>query len=145
MKRELKQLALALKATLALLWPASAWAASIAFGEDLASIPMLSILATVILSTVLGATALLHWMLEQYEKSESDKIPRLGLQVAYRLLSSNAAGLLAFMAVESLDIATGKKAGAIMLAAFGGVWTIQRALQFFANKYSPEPRKEPQP
>jgi hypothetical protein len=28
-----------------------------------------------------------------------------------------------------------------MLAAFGGTWTIERALQFFANKYAPEGSK----
>ncbi len=139
MKKELRQLLLACKVTLAVLWPASAWAASIAFGEDLARIPMLSILATVILSTVLGATALLHWMIDQYDQHE--RIPRLGLQVSSRMLSSNAAGLLAFAIMESWDWPTGYKAGAIMLAAFGGAWTIQRALQFFANKYAPEPQK----
>jgi hypothetical protein len=143
MNKELKQLLVACKVTLAVLWPASAWAASIAFGDDLAKIPMLSVLATVILSTVLGATALLHWMIEQYEVS--DKIPRLGLQVASRMLSSNAAGLVAFAVLESWDIPTGYKAGAIMLAAFGGTWSIQRALQFAANKYVPQPQKEPQP
>jgi hypothetical protein len=136
MKKELKQLLLACKVTLAVLWPASAWAASIAFGEDLARIPMLSVLATVILSTVLGATALLHWMIDQYEAH--DKIPRLGLQVTSRMLSSNAAGLVAFAVLESWDIPTGYKAGAIMLAAFGGAVTIQRALQFAQDKFLPE-------
>lgn len=135
MKKELKQLLMACKVTLAVLWPASAWAASLAFGEDMASIPMLSILTTVILSTVLGATALLHWMIDQYQAAE--KIPKLGLQVASRMLSSNAAGLLAFCVVESMKIDRGYKAGAIMLAAFGGTWTIQRALQFVADKYTP--------
>lgn len=136
MKKDMKQLLVACKVTLAVLWPASAWAASISFGDDLSRIPMLSVLATVILSTVLGATALLHWMVDQYNQAE--KIPRLGLQVASRMLSSNAAGLLAFMALESSDIATGYKAGAIMLAAFGGAVTIQRALQFFSDKYMPK-------
>jgi hypothetical protein len=139
MKNELKQLLLACKVTLAVLWPASAWAAGIAFGDDLASIPMLSVLATVILSTVLGATALLHWMIDQYQLN--DKIPRLALQVVSRMLSSNAAGLLAFFTVESMNIDRGYKAGAIMLAAFGGAWTIQRAIQFIANKYIPEPQR----
>lgn len=136
MKKELKQLLLACKMILAVLWPVSAWAATIAFGDDLARIPMRSILATVNLSTLLGATALLHWMIEEYK--QHDKIARLWLQVVSRLLSSNAAGLLMFFGIESWTIPTGYKAGAIMLAAFGGAWTIQRGLRFFANKYAPE-------
>lgn len=136
MKKELKQLLMACKVTLAVLWPASAWAAGIAFGEDMASIPMLSFLLTVVISTLFGATALLHWMVDQYQLNE--RIPKLGLQVASRMLSSNAAGLLAFFFVESSSIDRGYKAGAIMLAAFGGTWFIQRALQFVVNKTMPE-------
>jgi len=139
MKKELRQLHIASMVTLIVLWPATAWAASIAFGEELARIPLLSILMTVILSTVLGATALLHAMIDEYK--EHDKIERLWLFVASRMLSSNAAGLIAFAIIESWDIPTGYKAGAIMLAAFGGTWTIQRALTFFSNKYAPEPIK----
>lgn len=137
MKKELKQLACAV--TLALLWPASAWAATRAFGDDLANIPLMSIVGTVVLSTVLGVTALLHWMIDQYDQHET--IPRLWLQVASRMLSSNAAGLLAFAVMEAGDWPTGYKAGAIMLASFGGAVTIQRALQFVANKYVPETAK----
>jgi hypothetical protein len=137
MKKELKQLLCA--AALGLLWPATAWATTAALGEGLASIPIADWLATMILSTVLGATALLHWMIDEYEQHE--QIPRLALQVASRMLSSNAAGLLTFMALGSWDIDKGYKAGAIMLAAFGGAVTIQRALQFVQNKYIPEPSK----
>lgn len=137
MKKELKHLLMACK-VLAVLWPASACAAGIAFGEDLTRIPMVWILATIGLSTMLGATALLNWMIEQYELH--DTIPRLRLQVLSRMLSSNAAGLLAFAIVESSELPTGYKAGVIMLAAFGGTWTIQRALKFVSNKYAPEPQ-----
>lgn len=139
MKRELKQTLFALKAALVMLWPVSAWAATITFGEQLAQIPMLSILMTVILSTVMGATALLHAMTQEYQ--QKDKIDHLWLFVTSRVLSSNAAGLLMFFGAESSDFPTGYKAGAIMLAAFGGTWFIQRALQFVSNKYAPEPSK----
>lgn len=139
MKKELRQLVVAAKVMLVVLWPASAWAASIAFGQELARIPVLSVLMTVILSTVMGGTALLHAMIDEYKVR--DKIDRLWLFVSSRMLSSNAAGLLAFFGAESWDIPTGYKAGAIMLAAFGGTWTIERALQFFSNKYAPEPIK----
>lgn len=139
MKRQLTQTLIASKAALVLLWPVSAWAATIAFGEQMASIPLLSVLMTVILSTLMGATALLHAMKQEYEKAAV--IPRLPLFVAYHMLSSNAAGVLMFFGAESWDIQTGYRAGAIMLAAFGGVVSIGRAFQFFSNKYAPEPAK----
>jgi hypothetical protein len=138
-KKELKQTLIASKVALVLLWPVSAWAATIAFGAQMAQIPALSILMTLILSTLMGATALLHAMKQEYEKAAV--IPRLPLFVAYHMLSSNAAGLLMFFGAESWDIPTGYRAGAIMLAAFAGNQGIQRALQFFSNKYAPEPAK----
>lgn len=138
MKNELKQLRLAGKVVLAILWPTSAWAASISFDTELANIPMASFLATVVLSSVLGAAALLHWMIDAYEKHDPNPIPRLGLHIASRMVSSNAAGLLVFLIIESMNIPRGYKAVAISLAAFGGTWTIQRLLQFVANKYVPE-------
>lgn len=139
MKRELKRALLATKLVLVVLWPVSAWAATIAFGAQLTQIPMLSILMTLILSTLMGATALLHAMTQEYQ--EKEKIERLWLFVAYRMVSSNAAGLLMFFGAESWDIQTGYRAGAIMLAAFGGTWSIQRALTFFSNRYAPEPQR----
>jgi hypothetical protein len=139
MKKEQKQLLIASKVTLLVLWPVSAYAATIAFGEQLAQIPLLSVLMTVILSTLMGATALLHAMKQEYEAN--GEIKRLWLFVASRMLSSNAAGLLMFFGAESWDIATSHKAAAIMLAAFGGTWSIERALQFFSTKYAPEPQK----
>jgi hypothetical protein len=139
MKKELKQTLGAAQLTLVVLWPTSAWAASIAFGAQLAEIPMLSVLMTVILSTLMGATALLHAMKQEYEKAAV--IPRLWLFVCSRMLSSNAAGLLMFFAGEAWGMDNAYKAAAIMLAAFGGTWSIERALQFFANKYAPEPTR----
>lgn len=139
MKKELKQTLIVAHMALMLLWPISAWAATIAFGTQLAQIPLLSILMTVILSTLMGATSLLHAMKQEYEAR--GEIQRLGFFVAYRMLSSNAAGILMFFAAESWQMENSYKAAAIMLAAFGGTWSIERALQFFANKYAPEPSK----
>jgi hypothetical protein len=139
MKKELTQTLGAVHATLLVLWPASAMAANIAFGAQLAQIPMLSVLMTVILSTLMGATSLLHAMKQEYEKAAV--IPRLWLFICSRMLSSNAAGLLMFFAGEAWGMDNAYKAAAIMLSAFGGTWSIERALQFFANKYAPEPTR----
>ncbi len=113
------------------MWPVSAWAASITFGSQMAEIDMLSLLMTVLLSTVMGATALLHAMKAEYEAKE--KIDRLWLFVSSRMLGSNAAGLLVFFAAESWGIRTSYLAGAIMLAAFGGTFFIEKAYKKFIN------------
>ncbi len=140
MKHELKQRLIASQVALAMLWPVSPYAAAMAYGGQLAQFPMLSVLMTVVLSNLMGATALLHAMRQEYEAK--GEIKRLWLFVASRMLSSNAAGLLMFFTVGSWDsVANSDKAAAIMLAAFGGTWTIERALQFFSNKYAPERQK----
>lgn len=133
MKKEIKQLLVAAKITLLIMWPVSAWAAAITFGDQMAQLPLLSLLMTVLLSTVMGATALLHAMKLEYEAK--DKIDRLWLFVCSKMLGSNAAGLLVFFMAESWEIRTSYLAGAIMLASFGGVFFIERAFNGFINKY----------
>lgn len=138
MKKELKQFLLAAKIVLLLLWPVSAWAAAITFGGQMSQIPMLDLLMTVMLSTVMGATALLHAMTIEYRKAP--EIQRLWLFVTSKMLGSNAAGLFVFFVAESWDIRTSYVAGAIMLASFGGTFFLERAYQSFVNKYTPEPK-----
>lgn len=141
MKRELKQALIATKATLLVLMPVSAYAATLTFGQQLVQNQMLDILMTLLLSTGMGATALVNAMAEEYRANKGEAIPRLGLFIASRMLSSNAAGLLMYFVQQSLGINTDYRAGYIMLAAFGGNWFIQRLLQFVANKYIPEASK----
>lgn len=139
MKKELAQAMVAAKTALLLLWPVSAWASAIVFGEKMAQIPLLAVLMTVILSTLSGVTALLHAMKQEYEAH--GEIPRLWLFVASKMLGSNVAGMLMFFGAETWNFSDTMEAGAIILAGFGGTWTIERALQFFTNKYAPEATK----
>lgn len=141
MKRELKQALIAAKVTLLVLMPVSAYAATLTFGQQLVQTQLLDILMTVILSTVMGATALVNSMAEEYRANKGEPIPQLGLFITSRMLSSNAAGLVMYFTQQALGIGTDYRAGYIMLAAFGGNWFIQRLLQFVANKYMPEPTK----
>lgn len=136
MKRELKQTLFAVKITLIFLWPVSAWAASITFGDQMAQIPLLSLLMTLILSTIVGATALLHAMKVEYEKAP--EIPRLWLFITSKMLGSNVAGLFVFFMAESWDIRTSYMAGAIMLASFAGTVFVERLSQNFVDKYAPK-------
>lgn len=135
MKKEITQALFAAKAVLFLLWPLTATAATITFGEKLAAIPLLAILMTLLLSTLSGVTALLHAMKQEYEKTR--EIDRLWLFVSSKLLGSNVAGLLMFFGGETYNLADTALAAAIILAAFGGGPLIERALRFLADKYMP--------
>lgn len=138
MKKELKQTLIAAKVALMILWPTCAWAAAITFGQAMASIPLLAILMTLTLSTLSGVTALLHAMKQEYEKN--GHIEQLWLLITSKLAGSNTAGLLMFFFAESLGFDDAKQAMAIIIAAFGGTWFLERALQFFASKTLPEPK-----
>jgi hypothetical protein len=138
MKVDARLLLLGAKLTIWTMWPLTAWAASITFGERMAAIPLLAILMTAMLSTLSGVTALLHKMKQEYEKS--GEIQRLWLFISSNLLGSNVAGLLCFFAAESYNVTDTMEAAAIVLAAFGGTWLIERALLVVANRYIPEPK-----
>lgn len=135
MKKELKQMLLAAKVALVILWPTCAWAAAITFGQSMTSIPLLAVLMTLTLSTLSGVTALLHAMKQEYEKS--GQIDRLWLLITSKLFGSNTAGLLMFFFGESIGFDDAKQAMAIIVASFGGTWFIERALQYFTNKTLP--------
>jgi len=136
MKNDLKQLLIATQLSFLVLWPMSAWAATLAFGEHLASESLLSILATLLLSSVVGITALLSALKKEYEKS--GEIKRLWLFIASNVTGSNTAGLFVYFGADSWGIPNGGKAVAIMAAAYGGNWFIERAVQSFTNKTVPE-------
>lgn len=136
MKKELKQILFAAKVALMVLWPTCAWAAAITFGESMANIPLLAVLMTVTLSTLSGVTALLHAMKQEYEKT--GQIAQLWLLITSKLTGSNIAGLFMFFLAESLGFDDAKQAMAIIIAAFGGTWFLERALQFVTNKNLPE-------
>lgn len=136
MKKELKHALFFAKGVLAVLWPTCAWAAASTFGTSMTSIPALAVLMTVILSTLSGVTALLHAMKQEYETS--GVIAHLWLLVTSKLFGSNTAGLLMFFLAESMGMEDAKEAMAIIVAAFGGTWFIERVLQAFTNKIAPE-------
>lgn len=138
MKDQLSQAALAAKVALLILWPITATAATITFGERMADIPPLAILMTLMLSTLSGVTALLHAMKKEFESNA--EIGHLWLFVSSKLLGSNMAGLMMFFGAEYYGFADTAEAAAICLAAFGGGPLIERAIAFFANKYIPEPK-----
>lgn len=136
MKNEMIQARIVATVVLALLWPVSAYAATLTLGAQMAQTPMLDLLMTLVLSILSGTTALLHAMIEQYK--QTDTIPRLPLFVASKMLGSVLAGLLMFFGAGARGWDPGTQAGAIILASFGGTWFIQRVLQWAVNKFAPE-------
>jgi hypothetical protein len=133
MRPEIKQGILAAQVVLCLLWPLTATAASITFGDKMTTIPVLAVVMTLLLSTLAGVTALLHALKKEYE--ENNRIDRLWLFVTSKLFGSNMAGMLMFFGAEYWDMSEAAEAAAICLAAFGGGPLIERAVSHFADKY----------
>lgn len=138
-KKETKQTLVAAQVALMVLWPTCAWAAAITFGESMAKIPLLAVLMTLTLSTLSGVTALLHAMKQEYEKN--GQVAQLWLLITSKLAGSNTAGLLMFFLAETLGFDDAKQAMAIIVAAFGGTWFLERVLQFFTSKHLPEAKQ----
>ena len=84
----------------------------------------------------MGATSLLHAMIEEYKKAP--EIKRLRLFVSSHMLGANAAGLLVFFVAASWEIRTSYLAGAIMLGSFGGHVFLSRAYKRWVNTQLPE-------
>lgn len=120
MKNAFNQLYWTALTILCVLWPVSAYATQLSFDQELAQVPLLSLLMTLVLSTLMGATSLLHAMRHEYIKNNG-VIHQLWLFVSSRMLGSNSAGLLMFFGPD-----VPYKAGCIMLAAFLGTVFLEK-------------------
>lgn len=128
MKRELSQAFAVGKALLFILWPTTAYAAQLTFGDQIAANPMLQFALTITVSTLMGATSLLHAMRHEYEKNDG-VIKHLWLFVWSRMLGANGAGLFVFFGPDMPY-----KTGAIMLAAFAGTAFLEKLADKFIEK-----------
>jgi hypothetical protein len=135
-RKETLQILAAVKLGVFCLWPFSAYAATIAFGDRLTHIPPLALAMTFILSSLAGVTSLLQAMKDEYEKK--GKIDRLWLFVSSKMFGSNVAGLVAFLVSENFTIGEGTEAAAIIIAAFGGTWALNKVLTFYTQKILPD-------
>lgn len=108
---------------LALVWPPSAWAATVTFGDDLSSIPLAAVTLCLFLSFIGGLASTL-------QKLAADVAPvrSIGLEIAKDLVVSLVAGLLAFFASEWMNFQAVLEAGVITLAGYGGSRVLDRAL-----------------
>jgi hypothetical protein len=102
--------------------------AEVAFGADLASIPMIAYLITVILSGIGGAASTLQRL------SSAPDLTRWRLEVARDLVCSVAAGLVAFFFCEAMHWGSASEAGAITVAGYGSSKVLDLFLSRFTQK-----------
>lgn len=125
MQRNLKQWTL----FLALMWSATALAAThseIAFGTDLANIPVIAYGITVILSGIGGAASTLQRL------SSAPDLSRWKLEVAKDLVCGVTAGLITFFFAEAMDWSSVAEAGAITIAGYGS----SKVLDLFLSRFT---------
>lgn len=115
---------------LALTWSAAAYAAThtqSAFGQDLASIPVLAYAITIILSSIGGAASTLQKL------SRAADLTRWKLEVLKDSMSSITAGLLVFFLCESFQWDSAREAFAITIAGYGNTKLIDLMFRNFVK------------
>lgn len=125
MQRTIKQWAVFLFLT----WSATAYAAThaeVAFGADLASIPVVAYLITVILSGIGGAASTLQRL------SSAPDLSRWKLEVAKDLVCAIVAGLVTFFFCEAFNWSSASEAGAITIAGYGS----SKVLDLFLSRFT---------
>ena len=110
----------ALRITVLLLWPMTAWATSVTLGASLSEVPFLAWVMVLILSLISGLAALLtRWR-------EADPVRPVLFAVSH-MLGSLLAGFLVFLIAEHLDRPDFEEAVFIAVAAFAGARLIDAA------------------
>lgn len=132
MKREIKQSLAVSQMLLIVLWPTTAYAAQLTFSDQLAANPLLQFMLTVAVSTLMGATSLLHAMRMEYEKNDG-VIKYLWIFIWSRMLGSNGAGLMVFFGPE-----IPYKTAAIMAASFAGTVFLEKVAEKFVSDKTKE-------
>jgi hypothetical protein len=125
----------AFKIILGVLWPVTTYAANLSFGSGMIVADPWAIAMALILSSMAGLTALLSQMKKDYEAN--GKIDRLWLYISAKMSGSNVAGLAAYFGADSLNFGSSQTAAAIIVAAFGGTWALERVLEWAAEKWFP--------
>ncbi|MEX3614281.1 MAG: phage holin family protein [Burkholderia gladioli] len=108
---------------LAVVWPPSAYAASVTFTDDLAHIPFAAIAMCLFLSFIGGLASTLQKLAAQTPAMRS-----LWLEISKDLVVSLVAGLVAFFVSEYLDFQAVLEAGVITVAGYGGSRVLDRLL-----------------
>jgi hypothetical protein len=131
----MRELYFVLKVAMWMLWPLTAFAANASFGSALFKTDPQAISMALMLSSLSGLTALLSQMKKDYEAH--GKIDRLWLYVTSKMLGSNTAGLMMYFGSDYFELNNSATACAIIIAAFGGTWALERVLAYAADKWFP--------
>ena len=106
-----------------MVWPLSAWAASITFGDDLAHIPAAAFAVCLLLSFIGGLASTLQKL-----AADDPAVRSVALEIAKDTVVSLVAGLVAFFVSEWLDLQSVLEAGVITLSGYGGSRGLDRML-----------------
>jgi hypothetical protein len=131
----MRDICLAVQVALYMMWPLTAYAANEAFGTAMFKTNLLAIAMALILSTMSGLTALLAQMKRDYEAH--GKIDRLWLYISSKMSGSNVAGVAMLFGADWLNLPSSATACAIIIAAFGGTWALERVLAAASDKWFP--------
>lgn len=118
-----------------ILWPMSAYAAQVSFGNAIFKGDPQAILGVLTLSSMSGLTSLLAQMKKDYQ--EFGKIDHLWLYISAKMSGSNMAGLAMYFAADTGNIGSSATSLAIIFAAFGGTLMLERGLAWMSDKYLP--------
>lgn len=127
---ETKQVFWVLNVAMFVLWPISAAAAQLSFGDSIVAMSWLSIMITLLLSSLSGLTSLLRKV--EADLIDHGEIKHLSLYVTSKIMASNMSGLLAlFLSEGRLD--HNYQAGVIIIASYGGVVILENSLNKALN------------
>jgi hypothetical protein len=117
-----KKFQVALHLTVALLWPATTWAASITLGKTLGDIPPIAWFIVLALSMVSGLVSLLQRIKEEMKTPEGEAALKRSWRwyAAAHLLGALFVGMLAFLFAEGAELRDFFEAIFIAAMSWGG-------------------------
>jgi len=126
----------AINAFLAILWPASVYAAGSTFGQTFRGVGAEAWMMVVILSTLAGLTALLNRITAELQKADAGgaKIPSLRLFIASNMLGSWMTGVFFFLLFEHLSVSDFLEAAGVIGSSYCGARLVERMMESTVDK-----------
>lgn len=128
-------LIIAVKALLWMLWPATAIAATSIYGSADGKVTIAEICVTVLISALSGTTSLLYRMHRQLE--QTGELAYVWMLATSHMSGAVVAGLFMFFLTEAQGLGDLNQVVAVIPASFGGVFLLERAFLWIADKYLP--------
>lgn len=124
------------------LWlPTLAFAGQVTLDKTLEGLTLASFAIVFVLSSLSGATALIHRIDRELRNFEGKPLPRPTLFAAAHMSGSWTAGTLAFLLSEAADIPDWHELGVIIVASFAGAKFIEAVGEKYLSRWTPETSK----